>query len=136
MTHSEATKKNFEDFNTMFKKIDREDCIPCFIADIVLDYVRGDGDESRMDDVSQWHEEGLYFEIRSIVYIPKNYGKVNFDARFERLSHHLEPEYEAGEASDSDDDFYDSDDNDDDNESFMKIVSLLNKETKNDFSRN
>ena len=120
MSYSEATKKNFEEFTAMFKKIDREDYIPCDVADAVLEYIRTTDDESKEDDCVVWCEAGLYFEIRSIVNITKKFYKVNREERVARLFAHLYPDYEAGDYSDSDDDYH-SDSDDSDTERITKL---------------
>ena len=62
-----VTSKNFEDFNNMFKGIDRLDCVPDHIAAIVLNKVKLERNPSRLDDAVTWFDEGLYYEIRCMV---------------------------------------------------------------------
>ena len=48
MYYSKATKKNFEEFNALYKKIDREDCIPDHIASVVLKHIRNTANKSKV----------------------------------------------------------------------------------------
>ena len=58
---SKRTLKNFEDFNNMFREIDREDFTPCDIADMVCEKVRLERKKYRLYDMCMWSEEGEYF---------------------------------------------------------------------------
>ena len=61
------TERNFDDFNNMFKGIDRKDCVPDHIAAIVLNKVKLERNPSRLDDALEWYDEGLFYEIRCVV---------------------------------------------------------------------
>ena len=63
------TQRNFDDFNDMFKGIDRKDRVPDDIASIVLEKVRRECNPSRLDDVVEWFDECHFYKIRSWVYI-------------------------------------------------------------------
>ena len=64
---SSETLRNFDDFNNMFKGIDRDDRTPEDIASKVLEKVRRKRNQSRLDDVAEWFDEGHYYKIRSWV---------------------------------------------------------------------
>ena len=110
MYYSKATKKNFEEFNALYKKIDREDCIPDHIASVVLKHIRNTANKSKVDNVYTWYRKGLYLEVRSEVDITAKFYKVNIRTRLARLSRHLATDYKAGDDSDSDGDFDGGDD--------------------------
>ena len=61
------TERNFDDFNNMFKGIDRKDCVPDHIATIVLNKVELERNPSRLDDVIEWFDEGHFYKIRCVV---------------------------------------------------------------------
>ena len=61
---SPETAKNFDDFNNMFKGIDRDDYTPDDIASIVFEKVRLERNQSRLDDMVEWFDEGHYYKIR------------------------------------------------------------------------
>ena len=64
---SPETAKNFDDFNNMFKGIDRDDYTPDDIASIVFEKVRLEHDQSRLDDVLEWFEGNHFYKIRDWV---------------------------------------------------------------------
>ena len=61
------TLRNFDDFKNMFKGIDREDRTPDDVALKILEKVKLEYNQSRLDDVVEWFDEGHYYEIRSHV---------------------------------------------------------------------
>ena len=64
---SPETANNFDDFNNMFKGIDRDDYTPDDIASIVLEKVRLERNQSRLDDANEWFEESHFYKIRDWV---------------------------------------------------------------------
>ena len=58
------TAKNFDDFNNMFKGIDRDDSTSDDIAAKVFEKVERECDQSRLDDMVEWFDEGHYYKIR------------------------------------------------------------------------
>ena len=64
---SSETLRNFDDFNNMFKGIDRDDYTPDDIASIVFEKVRLEHDQSRLDDVLEWFEGNHFYKIRDWV---------------------------------------------------------------------
>ena len=58
------TQRNFDDFNNMFKGIDRKDRVPDDIASIVLEKVRRECNPSRLDDVVEWFDGSHFYKIR------------------------------------------------------------------------
>ena len=51
------TQRNFDDFNNMFKGIDRENCISIYIAVLVVDKVKLERNPFRSYDVDLWYDE-------------------------------------------------------------------------------
>ena len=64
---SPETAKNFDDFNNMFKGIDRDDYTPDDIASIVFEKVRLERNQSRLNDALEWIDEGHFYKIRDWV---------------------------------------------------------------------
>ena len=64
---SPETAKNFDDFNNMFKGIDRDDYTPDDIASIVFEKVRLERNQSRLDDMLEWFDESRFYKIRDWV---------------------------------------------------------------------
>ena len=64
---SSETSRDFSDFNNMFKDIDRDDQTPDDIAFNVLEKVRLEHNQSRLDNAVEWFDEGHYYRIRSWV---------------------------------------------------------------------
>ena len=64
---SPETAKNFDDFNNMFKGIDRDDYTPDDIADLVFEKVRLERNQSRLNDALEWIDEGHFYKIRDWV---------------------------------------------------------------------
>ena len=64
---SPETANNFDDFNNMFKGIDRNDCTPDDIASMVVEKVRCKRNPSRLDDAILWFDECHYYKIRDWV---------------------------------------------------------------------
>ena len=65
--NSPETANNFDDFNNMFKWIDRDDYTPDHIAFLVLKKVERERSQSRLDDAVEWFDEGYYYKIRNWV---------------------------------------------------------------------
>ena len=64
---SPETLNNFDDFDNMFKGIDRDDYTPNYIASIVLKKVELERNPSRLDDAVEWFDEGYFYKIRDWV---------------------------------------------------------------------
>ena len=62
---SPETANNFDDFNNMFKGIDRDDYTPDEIAVIVLEKVRRERNPSRLDDAVEWFDGSHFYKIRN-----------------------------------------------------------------------
>ena len=76
---SSETARNFDDFNNMFKGIDRDDYTPDDIASIVFEKVRLEHNQSRLDDVLEWFEENHFYKIRDWV------NEVAHESRFPQV---------------------------------------------------
>ena len=74
---SPETANNFDDFNNMFKGIDRDDHTPDEIASIVFEKVRLEHSQSRLDDALEWFDEGHFYKIRS--WIDETAHKLRFE---------------------------------------------------------
>ena len=66
MTSAE-TKNNFDDFNNMFKGIDQETETPDCIAFMIVEKVKREHNQKRMDDAVEWFDESHFYEIRDWV---------------------------------------------------------------------
>ena len=74
-TISFETFKNFKDFNNMFRRMDDNFFTPCDIASVVVDMVRLERDEAKADDVIEWYDNQIYFQIRCTIDMQKlNYA--------------------------------------------------------------
>ena len=82
---SSMTSKNFDDFNNMFKGIDREDRTPDHTATIILNKVKLERNPSRLDDVVEWFDEGHFYKIRCVVDI-STYSVDRFDIEYSDVS--------------------------------------------------
>ena len=59
------TQKNFEDFDNMFKEMDRPDlCLAAETAKKLLEKVELENDKSRLDDITRWLDKHQYWNIR------------------------------------------------------------------------
>ena len=66
-----TTSENFDDFDNMFKGIDRENYTSAYIAIIVVDRVRLERNPSRSRDVDLWYDE-IFSRRRNIVQTSDN----------------------------------------------------------------
>ena len=73
-----GTAKNFDDFNNMFKGIDRKDCASTYIATLVVDKVKLERNPFRSYDVDLWYDEIFYGRI-DMTPISDNFGLVYTD---------------------------------------------------------
>ena len=73
---SPTTSENFDDFDNMFKGIDRENYTSNYIAIIVVDRVRLERNPSRSRDVDLWYDE-IFCRRRSIVQTTNNESDVS-----------------------------------------------------------
>ena len=64
---SPETLNNFDDFNNMFKGIDRRDRTPDSVAQIIFEKVRLEHNPSRLDDAVAWFDESHFYKIRHTV---------------------------------------------------------------------
>ena len=84
---SPETANNFDDFNNMFKGIDRNDYTPDEIASIVLRKVELEHNPSRLDDAVEWFESCHFYKIRDWV------DESAHEFRFENPTNNISPHF-------------------------------------------